>query len=66
MSETFTFQIIETMTYRLDVNMPTGSTEADAVNKASKIWDCLSASEICGYSTGLIDQEFRRVEDEKI
>jgi len=61
MDETFTFEIIETMTYRLDVNMPTGSTEADAVNKASEIWDGLSAQEICAHSTGLTDQEFRRV-----
>ena len=62
MSETFTFEIIETMTYRLVVNMPTGSTEAEAVNKASEIWDGLSASEIVAHSTGLIDQEFRKVE----
>ena len=62
MSETFTFEIIETMAYQLELNMPTGSTEADAVNKASEIWDGLSASEIFGHSTGLIDQEFRKVE----
>lgn len=64
MSETFTFEITETMTYELRVNMPTGSTEADAVKKASEIWDGFNVTEIGQHSTGLIDQEFRRIEDE--
>lgn len=60
-TETHIFEITETMTYRLSVDMPVGSTESEAASKATEIWDGLSATEIVSHSTGLTDQEFRKV-----
>jgi len=60
-----TFQVTETMTYRLSVDLPETATPMQAAQKAQEIWDGMTHEEILACSTGLTDQQFDEVTNQK-
>ena len=60
-----TFEVTETMTYRLSVDLPETATPMQAAQKAQEIWDAMNHEEILACSTGLTDQQFDEVNDDR-
>lgn len=56
-----TFEITETMTYRLSVEMAESATRQDAANYVREVWNKLTPEEMAPLAVGLIDQDFERV-----
>ncbi len=56
-----TFEVTETMTYRLSFELSENLSNEQVWSKAQEIWDGMTHEEILACSTGLTDQQFDEV-----